>query len=158
MRRLPQGEFGFTLMEILLMLFVMGVMAAMTQYHFRPSRAQSIHSLITTLRFARNYAVLHHHAVLVCGGSQKGYCEANWENGLLAIDTKQHKTIASLRWSDRRCHMQYQGAGFKKSRILLNYLGFAAGSQGSFRFTGPRCHTNDKVVVAPCGRVRLARV
>ena len=64
MRRLPQGEFGFSLLEILLVLFIVGVMAGITQYYSRSGRAQSIYSLASTLRFARNYAVLHQHTTV----------------------------------------------------------------------------------------------
>lgn len=156
--RSPQADSGFSLLELLLVLFIVGIFVGITQYHFRPGRSQPIYSLMSTLRYVRNYAVLHQQAVLVCGGGAQAHCQSSWQKGLLAIDTKQRKPIASLRWSDKRCHVQYQGAGFTKSRILFNYLGFAAGSQGSFRLTGSRCHTNYKLIVAPCGRVRLAKV
>ena len=148
---------GFTLLESLVVLFMIGVLSVVASHRLFIAQDRSGH-LVSVLRYARQMALLSHQRVVVCGYGPKGTCSRDWSQGFLV--KKKLGSIVLYQWQSLAsgCRIQLKQGSVSASQVVFNRAGLSPGSQGRFDFLGPACRGHYRVVVSPCGRARIRKV
>ena len=153
-------EQGYSFIELIVVLFIsmLLLLACVALPRVNVGAKFSAERLVALLRFSRFYALSHGGQVEVCASSDGRQCNAKWGAGGLVRDMNANKVIYQWQEPQSGCHWVFNGAKWLQSRIVFNALGLSSGSQGSFRFSGPRCYTGFRVVVSSSGRARIRKV
>lgn len=160
---------GFTLLELLVTLLIMGIVAAWGIPSFqafgeRNARKGEANRLQTALGFARQTAITQRQPVTLCPTtSHQGTlrCDDNWSQALMAIRGDQTEDIAPadvLRAfpTAQRIDVQYS-RGWR--RIRYDALGHTSGFNGRFTLCPQGDHHRVKgstLILSQLGRWRMA--
>lgn len=148
---------AFSLIELLITTTIVALLAALSVPSYRclisGNRAQIyVDELVSTLEFARTYAIKTGESVIFCGSKNIQYCDGLWKDGMIAITANSAKIVKVLAPIAARDDLSWHGA----YDITFTPDGFANGYQGSFYYCSENATNAIVVILSSTGRVRIS--
>lgn len=158
---------GFTLVEILVTVFILAILATTANYNFqkllKTHEANRISvELRSLIAFGRSYALTNRRSLTLCGSSNGYICDKNWAVGALMIEDANRNSIVDgadrvLRYLPLNLNgSTIKWSGFSGNQLIFESQGITYASNGTFTY----CR-NDKdalysrqVIVSRGGRPR----
>lgn len=163
---MKQPSQGFTLLELLVVILLMGIMATLAMPSFiafgeRNALSAAVNQLQSTLAFARNTAITRRIEVTVCpADDDRSACGSEWSGELMVVkgnqtDNVQADDIVRVIATGQGTQVTYSRGW---SRIRYSSLGFTSGYNGSFAIcsgNGTEKSQGKKLVLSQLGRLRI---
>ncbi|MHA7841459.1 MAG: GspH/FimT family pseudopilin [Gammaproteobacteria bacterium] len=158
---------GFTLMELLVTLTIIGIVAALgfptLRYFIQNNRAMSLSTtFISDLAYARSEAVRQGKTISICASAntEQTACGTEWQNGwIIFLDPNGDGTLGSLN-NRLRVH-ETLAPGTKisaaNSRITFSSSGFLLYGVGNYQLSAEDCTGNygRRINLAGTGRLQV---
>jgi type IV fimbrial biogenesis protein FimT len=162
-------QHGFTLFEILIVLAIVAILMSLATPSFYAYSAQAkskatIQKLSGLIRFARNNAINHQSATILCPSKDGLKCGKNWQEGTLVFkdinnDKQLNSTEAILYFQS-----PFIESGYIRWTALQNYLAFSGqglsgSSAGSFIYCPEDKNPKyaNALIVSFSGKIRRAK-
>lgn len=148
---------AFSLLEMLFAMTILVLLIVLAVPSYRclvgSNRAQIyIDELVSTLEFARTYAIKTGESVIFCGSKNNQSCDGLWQDGMIAIMANSAKILKVLAPIAARDNLSWHGA----PDIIFTPDGFANGYQGSFYYCSENATSATVVILSSSGRVRVS--
>ena len=171
----PNATFGFTLLELMVVMVVCGVLASLAVPSFtsliKATRLRSAtDSLFKALQLARSESITRNNRTIVCKSSTGKSCsfQGGWEQGwIVFVDANNNGLFDSneplvLQQSPLSADIRLSGNGSIANYVSFNSLGRTVSTSGAFQAGTLTACANSKgqtesrkIVISSVGRSRL---
>ncbi len=150
---------GFTVLELLVVVLIISIVLfsswyGMAGFFVQGQLASTKKQLLSALSYARQYAVLHHRAVLFCGsgGDEASGCDGRWSKGWQLMSGNEITKTWRVRDPDVR--IVWRGSFGRRDSLVFDSLGYPSGSHGRFELGLSGYPGSQQVILSPSGVVR----